>query len=353
MLGELQTKTNDVFDSNVVFGTAVLNFSAMKELRVRINSENADLERKLRNAEQAAEAANAEYDERKKETLDMKKVAEQDYPMTDEIAAKYQELPDDITKLQTKIQELKDLADSVIDNQEAFGKFERQKHDIEVKQTELDELTGDKETREAQLTEQKNAWEDKIRAMVQKISTKFAGFFDANGCVGEIRLDEPDDYDQWAVEIWVKFRQGKGETLHLLQGSVQSGGERTVSTISYLMAIQSMTDCPFRLVDEINQGMDEKNERRIFRTIVKQSSGPDLPQYFLITPKLVTGLEYSEDVTILFIFNGFGAPSYHDWNVPKMIAQKRKLLGSGNSSSGKSKSKKSKSSKGKKAATAR
>merc|ERR1712054_644074 len=102
--------------------------------------------------------------------------------------------------------------------------------------------------------------EHKIRAMVQKISAKFAQHFDANGCVGEVRLAEPESYEQWAIQIWVKFRSGKDQALHLLEGSVQSGGERTVSTISYLMAIQSMTDCPFRLVDEINQGMDERNE---------------------------------------------------------------------------------------------
>ena len=33
----------------------------------------------------------------------------------------------------------------------------------------------------------------------------------------------------------------------------QSGGEKSVGTIMYLMALQNMTACPFRVVDEINQ----------------------------------------------------------------------------------------------------
>ena len=33
----------------------------------------------------------------------------------------------------------------------------------------------------------------------------------------------------------------------------QSGGERSVSTMLYLMALQELTKCPFRVVDEINQ----------------------------------------------------------------------------------------------------
>jgi chromosome segregation ATPase len=39
-----------------------------------------------------------------------------------------------------------------------------------------------------------------------------------------------------------------------LSGNRHSGGERAVSTVMYLMALQDMTSAPFRVVDEINQG---------------------------------------------------------------------------------------------------
>ena len=42
-----------------------------------------------------------------------------------------------------------------------------------------------------------------------------------------------------------------------------------------------------RPVDEINQGMDPKNERGVFSRIVLNSCGPTRKQYFLITPKLL------------------------------------------------------------------
>jgi len=66
--------------------------------------------------------------------------------------------------------------------------------------------------------------------------------------------------------------------------------------------LQNLTECPLRLVDEINQGMDEPNERMIFDQIVQNACKPGLPQYFLITPKLLLNLKYSKDVTLLFIF---------------------------------------------------
>jgi chromosome segregation ATPase len=33
----------------------------------------------------------------------------------------------------------------------------------------------------------------------------------------------------------------------------QSGGEKSVATMLYMIALQEMTKCPFRVVDEINQ----------------------------------------------------------------------------------------------------
>ena len=52
--------------------------------------------------------------------------------------------------------------------------------------------------------------------------------------------------------------------------------------------IQGTTSCPFRVVDEINQGMDPENDRRIFNLIVESAYMG--AQYFLLTPKVDRGL---------------------------------------------------------------
>ena len=67
-------------------------------------------------------------------------------------------------------------------------------------------------------------------------------------------------------------------------------------------------------MDEINQGLDDRNERFVFRRIVANSTEPpgaEGPtdhdgQYFLITPKLLPNLYDMEveGMTVLFIFNG-------------------------------------------------
>lgn len=91
------------------------------------------------------------------------------------------------------------------------------------------------------------------------------------GCAGEVSLQEdrdnvrrnripvlrvvigfnPQDFSKYGIAIKVKFRPN--EELQVLSTSRQSGGERSVSTMLYLMALQDITSCPFRAVDEINQ----------------------------------------------------------------------------------------------------
>ena len=60
-----------------------------------------------------------------------------------------------------------------------------------------------------------------------------------------------DDFHKYGIRIRVKFR---AETqLMELNPHRQSGGERSVSTMLYLIALQQVSVNPFRLVDEINQ----------------------------------------------------------------------------------------------------
>ena len=49
------------------------------------------------------------------------------------------------------------------------------------------------------------------------------------------------------MQMRVKFRSESG--IVDLSGSRHSGGERAVSTVMYLMALQDLTSAPFRVVD--------------------------------------------------------------------------------------------------------
>lgn len=60
-----------------------------------------------------------------------------------------------------------------------------------------------------------------------------------------------DDFQNYGIKIRVKYRST--EPLLDLSGTHHSGGERAVATALYMLAMQELTQVPFRCVDEINQ----------------------------------------------------------------------------------------------------
>lgn len=119
--------------------------------------------------------------------------------------------------------------------------------------------------------------------------------------MGEVSLVKSDSFQSYEVSIKVSFRQG--EPLQRLSSMRQSGGEKSLVAILYILALQETSVSPIKLIDEINQGMDEKNERLTHNLLVETSLKLKRTQYFLITPKLLTDLEYSPDIDVFCIYS--------------------------------------------------
>ncbi|RPB14744.1 P-loop containing nucleoside triphosphate hydrolase protein [Morchella conica CCBAS932] len=182
----------------------------------------------------------------------------------------------------------------------------KQYEDRQAKITALTEKIAKTERKLQELQdaiqELREAWEPKIDILVAKISTAFTKSFEKIGCAGEVKVHKEEDFDKWAVHILVKFRAN--ERLQILNNQRQSGGERAVSTVFYLMALQSLARSPFRVVDEINQGMDPRNERLVHHRMVNIACQEYTSQYFLITPKLLPDLMYHPRMKIHCINSG-------------------------------------------------
>ncbi|KAK5663218.1 hypothetical protein OQA88_6636 [Cercophora sp. LCS_1] len=148
----------------------------------------------------------------------------------------------------------------------------------------------------------RNQFEPELDKLVSDINDAFSYNFEQISCAGEVEVGKDEDFFKWTIEIKVKFREN--ETLQRLDQHRQSGGERAVSTIFYLMSLQAMAQAPFRVVDEINQGMDPRNERMVHERMVEIACREHTSQYFLITPKLLSGLKYDERMKVHTIVSG-------------------------------------------------
>ncbi|WFD32277.1 Structural maintenance of chromosomes protein 5 [Malassezia sp. CBS 17886] len=167
---------------------------------------------------------------------------------------------------------------------------------------------------DARIARVEHMWLPQLAALMERVNARFAASFQRLGCAGEVRLARDDDYAQWGVDLLVKFRDT--EQLQLLTRQRQSGGERSLTTILYLLSLTELSSTPFSLVDEINQGMDPRAERAVHNQMVDVTCAPDAGQYFLITPKLLSGLQYHERMKVLLINNGDWLPERLHYIMP-------------------------------------
>ncbi|KAH8096592.1 hypothetical protein BXZ70DRAFT_945257 [Cristinia sonorae] len=187
--------------------------------------------------------------------------------------------------------------------------------ELKLKIADREEKVGKKERA---IKAARDKWEPALTKLVDSVGERFSAAFDRIGCAGEIKISQHEDFDKWAIDILVKFRDN--EKLQLLTGERQSGGERSLTTIMYLMSLTEEARTPFSLVDEINQGMDARAERAVHNSLVEVTCKADSGQYFLITPKLLPDLMYHERMKVLCVNNGEWLPEDVDrGNMMSMI----------------------------------
>ncbi|XP_064295494.1 structural maintenance of chromosomes protein 5 isoform X3 [Phalacrocorax carbo] len=203
--------------------------------------------------------------------------------------------------------------------------YDKQTQEIQQLTEYLEEKKKELDNYKQKISQVKEKWLNPLKKLIEKINERFSNFFSSMQCVGEVDLhvENEEEYDKYGIRIRVKFHSSTA--LHELTPYHQSGGEKSVSTMLYLMSLQELNRCPFRVVDEINQGMDPVNERRVFDMVVKTACKESTSQYFLITPKLLQNLNYSNKMTVLFVYNGPFMLDANRWNLKSFCRRRRRL----------------------------
>ncbi|PIG89679.1 structural maintenance of chromosomes 5 smc5 [Aspergillus arachidicola] len=326
--------------ANAVEHLRVLHEEFIK-LKIRHIEAFSDLEiLKDRNTEHRdrLEAKNNELKDAMQEVKAMSVAVKEMMKQANKVVQLSQHQPDLAALLSSLVDHTVDQLEADIDSEKArleltHGGSSNLIKEFEEREKQIQKLRGKLSEFEAQLAEFDHAineirgkWEPKLDEIVKSISDAFSDSFARIGCAGQVTLDKAEDeagadgeprgsdFDQWSIQIHVKFREH--ENLSLLDSHRQSGGERAVSTIFYLMALQSLSASPFRVVDEINQGMDPRNERMVHGRLVDIACAPSENggggQYFLITPKLLSGLVYKPGMRVLCIYSGEHMPKDYE-----------------------------------------
>lgn len=154
-----------------------------------------------------------------------------------------------------RMQELESQLECIDDvDPEVIRRFKMHKKNVDDLEQEIEGIQVEMERRRENVDVVRNRWLTRLTRLVEEISEKFSHFFSSMGFAGMVELGKGEhinDFANYGIDILVKFRDNV--PLQKLDPFKQSGGERSVSTALYMMALQHLTKVPFRCVDEINQ----------------------------------------------------------------------------------------------------
>ena len=332
-----------VLEARVMFIEAESDVAGLKE-------RNIDIVRQLDEERHRAREAQRELEEFKAiagRALEAVTAIQAD-PENEEYLESWKNLAPELTVDDLKAQIVAEntrLEFVVASNPNAMNEFKRRQVEVDKLTRKVAETEEKLEDVGSSINEIREQWEPQLDTLISEISEAFSHNFEQIGCAGQVGVHKDDDFDLWQIQIKVKFRYAspiisqiqkltynhrENEDLQILDSHRQSGGERSVSTIFFLMSLQSLAQAPFRVVDEINQGMDPRNERMVHERMVEIACKEHTSQYFLITPKLLTGLRYDKRMKVLCIASGAWMPeNYKKLDVSKIIGLKRSLVAAG------------------------
>uniref|UniRef100_A0A2K6GZB3 Structural maintenance of chromosomes protein 6 n=1 Tax=Propithecus coquereli TaxID=379532 RepID=A0A2K6GZB3_PROCO len=99
--------------------------------------------------------------------------------------------------------------------------------------------------------------------------------------------------------ILFKVQPGEGNKAAFNDMRALSGGERSFSTVCFILSLWSIAESPFRCLDEFDVYMDMVNRRIAMDMILKMADSQRFRQFILLTPQSMSSLPSSKLIRIL------------------------------------------------------
>jgi chromosome segregation ATPase len=269
MTREIEDLTNQIIDSKI--NLALLNYKKQ-------NTENS-----LQKLRRDLKAKTGEYEEAAKK-------AEQ----TGSRIASTRTTGDIIDEIRLTDGHLAALADISEDIERMYESYSKLYLDLKDKAKTVEE------NREKTLEEVKtrmDSWRAVMQSLLDHVNLQYQKILSQAQAVGEVHMTNGHDIEAAGLDVLVGF---KGAMPVPLDAYTQSGGERSMATMSFLLALQQHVQSPFRAVDEYDVHMDPRNRETITNLLIDSVKGLD-SQYLIITPSRITFAE--RDIHVVTVQN--------------------------------------------------
>ncbi|XP_029568705.1 structural maintenance of chromosomes protein 6 [Salmo trutta] len=146
----------------------------------------------------------------------------------------------------------------------------------------LDNIMSDRQTR----------YKIMRRSLSVRCKLYFNNFLIKMNCCGSMMFDHSSE----TLSISVKPPGRENDSMSDMRSL--SGGERSFSTVCFILSLWEITESPFRCLDEFDVYMDMHNRRISLDLLLELSERQHLRQFFFITPLSTSNLPKSDHIKI-------------------------------------------------------
>uniref|UniRef100_A0A8D3BY77 Structural maintenance of chromosomes protein 6 n=1 Tax=Scophthalmus maximus TaxID=52904 RepID=A0A8D3BY77_SCOMX len=129
------------------------------------------------------------------------------------------------------------------------------------------------------------------------LSARCKYYFDSmlaqRGYTGNMAFDHKNE------TLSISVQPGQGNKADLSDMRSLSGGERSFSTVCFVLSLWAITEAPFRCLDEFDVYMDMVNRRISMDMMLKVAAGQRYRQFIFLTPQSMGTLPVSKIIRIL------------------------------------------------------
>ncbi|KAK7869169.1 hypothetical protein R5R35_006621 [Gryllus longicercus] len=196
--------------------------------------------------------------------------------------------------IQNLIKDLKTYQDMVEEEngvtEEVVEILEEKKKKYQANMDQMNEIELGLKALSKSLVSRKKLYLRIRRVMQLKVSYMFKPLLRTRGYKGSMDFD--DSARTLNVEIAPAQETERRETKSL------SGGERSYSTVSFILSLWECVEPPFYFMDEFDVFMDKVNRRIVINNLIWYAQQNKKHQYVFLTPQDTSQITTSEDVTI-------------------------------------------------------
>ncbi|NWT87116.1 SMC6 protein, partial [Lanius ludovicianus] len=143
------------------------------------------------------------------------------------------------------------------------------------------------------MTERLKVYRQFLRSLSMQCKLHFEHLLRVRGCSGNIIFDHKNE----TLSITVQPREEEKASRSDLR--CLSGGERSFSTVCFILSLWNISESPFRCMDEFDVYMDMVNRRIAIDMILERADFQRHRQFILFTPLSMSSLPTSPHIRIL------------------------------------------------------